>query len=222
MEKKKVIIIGSSGHAKVIIDIFEKMGNYQIVGLLDAYRAKGETTLGYKILGSENDLQQLILEHGSFELFIGIGDNSIREKVAEKVQGIMSDVAFANAIHPSAQLANSVELGKGIAIMAGAIVNSSSQLGDFSIVNTKASLDHDCHLGAFASLGPNATTGGNVKIGRSSVLGISATVKHNVSIGSQSIIGGNAFLLKDCGDNEIWFGNPATFIKNRSAGDKYL
>ena len=54
MRRQKILIIGSSGHSKVVIDIFEKMSNISIVGLIDAYRPKGSETLGYKILGSED------------------------------------------------------------------------------------------------------------------------------------------------------------------------
>jgi FlaA1/EpsC-like NDP-sugar epimerase len=55
-----IIIIGSSGHAKVIIDIVISQGRYQIVGLLDPYRNIGEITLGYPILGKEEDLPKLV------------------------------------------------------------------------------------------------------------------------------------------------------------------
>ena len=41
MKKEKVLIVGSSGHSKVIIDIFEKMSNISIIGLIDAYRPAG-------------------------------------------------------------------------------------------------------------------------------------------------------------------------------------
>ena len=51
MSKQKVIIIGSSGHSKVVIDTFEKEGKYEIIGLIDSYRDLGEETLNYKIIG---------------------------------------------------------------------------------------------------------------------------------------------------------------------------
>ena len=41
-----IIIIGSSGHAKVIIDIVQQEGKYNIVGLVDRFRNIGEQTLG--------------------------------------------------------------------------------------------------------------------------------------------------------------------------------
>ena len=43
---KKLFIIGSSGHAKVIIDIIMKEKKYKIVGLIDDFKKAGITVLG--------------------------------------------------------------------------------------------------------------------------------------------------------------------------------
>ncbi len=42
MDKQKVLIVGSSGHSKLIIDTFEKEEKYEIVGLIDTFREIGE------------------------------------------------------------------------------------------------------------------------------------------------------------------------------------
>ncbi len=222
MKKINLVIVGSSGQAKVVIDIFEKMNNYEIVGLIDGYREKGAQTSGYDVLGSEDVLPELQQKYEHLQFFVAIGDNALREKVVLNLLNIIPTASFANAVHPSAQIAASVTLGQGVAIMAGAVINSDTSVGNFTIINTKASLDHDCVLGDYASLGPNATTGGNVKIGKSSVLGISATIKHNIKVGSNTIVGASALLLQNCADNEVWFGAPARFVKPRVLGEKYL
>ena len=36
--KERIIIIGSYGHAKIVIDTIEKGNTYDIVGLIDDYR----------------------------------------------------------------------------------------------------------------------------------------------------------------------------------------
>lgn len=84
MSKQKVIIVGSSGHSKVIIDIIEKENKYQIVKLLDAFRKIGEETLGYKVIGKEDNLPDLLLKNPNCKIFIAIGDNWIRKKVRTK------------------------------------------------------------------------------------------------------------------------------------------
>ena len=219
---KKVIIFAASGHGKVVIDIFEKEQKYQIIGLLDDNKPLNSLFFGYSILGKTEDLPKIVEQYPDFEMFIAIGDNWIRYKVKKKLQALCPDIRFANAIHPSAQLAKGVTLGVGNAIMPGAIINSDCQIHNFTIVNTKASLDHDSCMKDFSSLAPNATTGGNVMIGEFSVISIGATIKHGVCIGNHSVIGASALLLQNCDDRQVLYGTPAKAIRNRQLGDKYL
>jgi len=222
MNKQQVIIIGSSGHSKVIIDIFEKTQQYTLLGLLDATRKPGDETMGYKVLGKEEDLPRLINENAGCQVIVAIGDNWVRQKVVNNVLAIMPGISFASAIHPSAQIARNVVIGKGVAIMPGAIINSDTLIGDFTIINTKASIDHDGEMSGFSSLGPNATIGGRVTIGEGSAVSISATVIHNINIGRHSLIGAGAVLMEDCDDYMVMHGVPAQKIRSREPGEKYL
>lgn len=44
----------------MVIDLFEKEGKYGIIGLIDPFREVGEETLGYKVLGGELDVPELL------------------------------------------------------------------------------------------------------------------------------------------------------------------
>lgn len=222
MSSNKVIIIGSSGHAKVVIDTFEKSESHTILGLIDDYRRVGEITLGYPVLGRLDDLTDLVSKHGDCELFIAIGDNWVRKQVYTRIVAVLPNAIFAKAIHPSVQMGKAVELGQGVALMAGSVINSASSIGDFCIVNTRSSIDHDNLLHAFASIAPGATTGGNVTVGECAALSIGATVKHKVTIGAHAIVGAGAVLLSDCGACEVVYGVPAKPIRKRQPGDRYL
>ncbi|WP_226086129.1 hypothetical protein [Mesobacillus sp. S13] len=54
---KNIVIFGSGGHSKVIIDIVEEMGIYKIVGLIDGSKEVGAEVLGYKVIGDLNVLK---------------------------------------------------------------------------------------------------------------------------------------------------------------------
>ena len=220
MKKEKLIIIGASGHAKVIIDIVEKQDKYELLGLIESNPNLEKKVLGYGILGDESILSEPI--YSDVHLFIAIGDNWIRHLVKDKISTLNPFIKFATLIHPSAQIAKGVKIGDGVCIMAGSIVNSDSIIENFTIINTKASMDHDGYLGAFASLAPNATTGGNVSIGNFTSVGISATIKHGVQIGAHGVIGGGALVLKNFEENQVIYGVPATAIRSRIMGEKYL
>ena len=222
MNKPKVLIFGSSGHAKVIIDIFEKENMYEIIGLLDSYRSIGEKTLGYPVIGTYNTIPKEILALKNLSLFIAIGDNWERQQVFKKIINLIPNAEFVNAIHPSSQIGKNVTIGKGVSLMAGSIVNSDSLIGDFTILNTNASLGHDSKMSDFSSLGSRAVTGGHVMIGDFSAISIGATLVNKLSIGKHSIIGAGSLLMKDCGDNKIMYGVPAKIIRNHPKGEKYM
>lgn len=222
MKTQEIVIVGSSGHSKVIIDIFEKTPNIFILGLLDKFRKKGEKTLGYEILGSEDILKDLLEENSSLKVFIAIGDNFIRNKVFNEIIKIVPNIEFISGIHPKSVIGKGVKIGKGTCVMAGAVINSDTKVGDFCIINTNSSLDHDCIMEDYTSLAPNSVTGGNVKIGKFSSISISTTVKHGITIGKHSIIGAGSVLLNNCGDNIILYGIPAKEIRKRKIGERYL
>lgn len=222
MNKQSVLIIGSSGLSKVVIDILEKAGNYHILGLLDDFRNIGEETLGNKVVGKVEDLSYLLTDKENCKMVIAIGDNWDRYKVMNRVLDIIPDMDFASAIHPSVQIGKNVEIGRGVLIMAGAIINSHTHLGDFTLISTNASMGHDGKMLKFSSLGPNVTTGGLVTIGEFTAICIGAIIKDRVNIGNHSIIGAGTLLLKDCEDNMVMYGTPAQKIRKRKIGEDYL
>ena len=220
MTKKSLIIIGSSGHAKVVLDIFEKMNQHEIIGFIDKNKQNGENVLGYPVLGDEEILNNHKAE--VTQLFIAIGDNCTRQKVKDRINTHFPAFSFATAIHPSATIGKEVKIGQGTAIMAGAIINPCCNIGEFCLINTKASLDHDSVMNDFSSLAPGVTTGGNVEIGASSAIGIGASIMHGVKIGTEVVIGGHSFVNKHVDDFSVCYGVPAKLIRKRVVGEKYL
>lgn len=219
---KNILIIGPSGHAKVVIDIVEKQGLYNIAGLVDEKARPGESVLGYEIVGRDEDLPQLVEEKDIEGFVIAVGDNALRENIYEKVDALCAGIEYPSIVHPAAQVGKDVVLGRGCVIMAGGVVNVSSKIGEFCIVNTKASLDHDCEMHDFASLAPGATIGGGCTIGRYSAIGIGAVLKHGVCIGSDCVIGAGAVVVQNVEDLALVYGIPAKTQKKRKHGDKYL
>lgn len=219
---ENIIIIGASGHAKVIIDIVEKENKYIIIGLLDKFKEAGEEILGYKIIGKEEDISDLIVKHNLAGGIIAVGDNWTRKEIYEEIKSIAPNFTFVKTIHPNAQIAKNVQIGDGTVIMAGAIINTNSIIKNHCILNTNSSLDHDCFMDDFSSLAPNATIGGNVKIGQFSAVSLGANVIHRITIKEHAVIGAGSVVLKDVPEFCIVYGIPAKIIRKRKVGEKYL
>lgn len=217
-----IVVIGSSGQAKVVIDAVRREGRRHIVGLLDRFRKVGETTLGHAVLGREEDLPALIVRHAVQGAIVAIGDNFARAQVAARVAALCPGITFFPAIHPDASIADEAVVGEGSVVMAGAVINACASVGRFCILNTHASLDHDSTLGDFASLAPRAVTGGNCRIGAYSAIGIGATLAHGARIGEHVVVGAGAVVMKPLEDRVVAYGVPARVVRGRNPGDPYL
>jgi sugar O-acyltransferase (sialic acid O-acetyltransferase NeuD family) len=218
----KVIIIGAGGHSKVIVDIIQNEQKYEIAGFIDNNLPMGHKILDYKVLGKEDEINTLINKHEIFGGIIAIGDNFIRSNVEKKIKQLCNEFKFINCIHPKSNIAFNVVMGEGNVVMAGATINTSSEISNHCIFNTNCSIDHDNRIANFASIAPNAVTGGNVEVGELSAIGIGATVNHNVSIGYNCIIGASSLVNKDAKSNSVYYGIPAKFIRNNELDKKYL
>lgn len=222
MSREKIIIAGASGHAKVVIDIFEKQGNCEIIGLLDQNKNTDEYFFDYKILGTEEDLPKIYLQYKECKFFIAIGDNWKRKLAYDKIKNYLPQAQFVSAIHPSANIARGVSIGKGTAIMAGVVINSNVSIGDFVIVNTNASLDHDCEMMNFSSIAPRAVTGGNVFIDEYAAISIGAVIINGIKVSKHAVIGAGTLLNKNCDANVVMYGVPAKTIRTREIGERYM
>ena len=198
----KVIVIGSHGHAGVVLDAIWRRKLYDIVGLLDDFVPEDTPAHGWRTLGGIDKAKDY--PHCLF--FAAIGDNGARECVVNRLDGV-ADFSMS-VIHPSSYMGLWSTVGRGSFVAAGAVVGANSQVGEFSIVNTGATLDHDSVLGKFSHLAPGVSTGGHVKIGDRTLIGVGTTIRDRVSIGNNCLIGMGSNVLHDVPDNSVAFGNP--------------
>lgn len=219
---QKIILIGSSGHAHVVIDVIESQGLFEIIGLIDDFRPVGEESCGYPVLGKVGDIPEICGRHGIEGGIIAVGDNFARSIVQRKISAGYPRFHFVTAIHADAVVSKRTHIGAGVVIMPGVVINSGCTVGDFCIVNTHASLDHDSSMGEFSSLAPGAVTGGNVEISRFSAVCIGATLSNGVRIGEHTVVGAGAVVTDAIAAYRVAYGTPARIVRERAAGDPYL
>ena len=219
---KLLAVYGAAGHAKVVFDIVEKQGVYQILSVLDRYKPTGTPCGDRRVSGTMEDLPELVARHPQLEVIVAIGDNWARARICSEIRQLCPDVRFATAVHPSAQIGHGVTLGRGTVVMAGAVINPAAQVGEACIVNTRASLDHDSQMGDYSSLGPGASVGGTVHIGAYTSLGIGASVIQEIRIGEHVVIGAGAVVVRHIPDSVVAYGVPARVVHERRAGERYL
>lgn len=201
-----VFVFGASGHAKVVIDILERMAGVTIAYAVDdAVVARGRSICNYQIIGGRTEL--LAGRARADAGIVAIGDNTVRRDIAAWLLG--QNFRLVKAIHPAAVLARDVTVGDGTAIMAGCVINSDTALGDNVIINTGATIDHDCVIGDCVHLAPGCHLCGNVKVGAGSFLGAGTIVIPGIRIGVNAVIGAGATVLEDIADGARVTGSPA-------------
>jgi sugar O-acyltransferase (sialic acid O-acetyltransferase NeuD family) len=219
---KNIVIVGASGHAKVVIDIIELQKQYTIVGLLDSYKPKGFKVFNYKVLGTEGLIPELMASNTIQGGIIAIGDNSQRQKIAYKIKSIYPRFQYIIAIHPKAIIGKDVKIQVGVVVVAGVIINSPSVIEEHCIINTNASVGHDCHIKAFASIASGSTLGGHVVVESKAIVSLGAIVLNNCHIGANAIVGAGGMLTKNLKANTVAYGVPAVPIRMRKDDEPYL
>lgn len=219
---RRVLVAGSSGHARVVIDILSQTRDTVVSGIVDSYASVGSLCAEVPVLGSERDLLRLVLDHGIDGVVVAIGDNYVRMQMADELRRIVPGIRFVNAIHPMAYVAANVRLGEGVVIMAGAVVNSGCAVKNHCVINTNASLDHDSVMEAYSSLAPNSAAGGNVVVGEFTAISMGVNVIHGISIGAHTVVGAGAAVVRDLPSHVVAVGVPARPVRSRQTGERYL
>ena len=196
--RKKVIIIGAGGHANVVADIIKKSGD-SVVGFLDDF-SKGEN-----ILGSIDKCT----EFNEYYFVIGIGNNSVRRKIAETYKALK----YHTAIHPTAVIGEDVCIGNGTVVMANAVINSGTKIRNHCIINTAGVIEHDNDIADYVHVSPNATLCGTVSVGANTHIGAAAVVKNNISICNDVVVGCGGCVVKDITVPGVYTGVPARLSK---------
>lgn len=195
-------IVGSGGHAKVVLASARSAG-LVVEGLVDdRLERQGSSLFGAPVVGG-----MATLPTKAFAI-VAIGDNTVRERVV----GELPLTRWVKLIHPRAVLAEAVELGPGTVIFANAVVQPSARLGEHVIVNTSAIVEHDVRIADFAQIASGVVLAGAVSIGRSSLIGVGATVLPGRRVGDRCVVGAGAVVTRDVPDDTVVVGVPARVI----------
>jgi sugar O-acyltransferase (sialic acid O-acetyltransferase NeuD family) len=201
----RVVIIGSGGHAKVVIEAIRASEGIEIVGLIDPSPA-APYLLGLPVLGGEDILPRLRTQ-GIAGAVVALGGNALRHRVGAKIE----DLGFSliSVVHPSAFVSPSARLGKGVVVMARAVVGTETTIGSLAVVNTGAVLDHDNRLGLAAHIAPGCALAGNVWVGQRTLVGVGSAVRPGIRIGADAVIGAGSAVVADVPDGLTVAGAPA-------------
>ncbi|AYC28956.1 acetyltransferase [Paenisporosarcina cavernae] len=206
---KPLIILGNGGHASVLSEILKSQSR-KIIGFTSPQREKNLQGIVY--LGEED----IIFEYSpsEVELVLGLGSTHIDDKRKNIfTKFIEKNYRFSNVIHSSSIISPSCELGQGVQLMAGSIIQANTKIADNTIINTGAKVDHDCIIESHVHIAPGTTISGNVIIGESTHIGVGSTIIQGITIGKSCMIGAGSVLIRSIHDESKVYGVPAKEVK---------
>lgn len=204
--KDKLLIIGASGHGKVVADVALKMNKWKSISFLDDDE-NIKSSIGIEVIGKSVDVTKYI---ENYDIFVAIGNNVTREKIQEKLEAEGGNIP--TLIHPNAVIGERVRFGAGTVVMAGTVINCCTEIGKGCIINTGVTIDHDNYIEDYVHISPGAHTAGTVRIGKGTWLGVGSVVSNNLNITSGCKVGAGAAVVKDITEPGTYVGIPSRKI----------
>lgn len=194
---KPLVILGAGGHAAVLAEMLLASGR-KIIAVVAPEPVKADSPLaGLERIVSDEELLTAYRPE-QVELVNGIGSVP-GSKTRWKLFEFFSELGyrFANVVSPYAILSAHLELGEGVQIMAGVIVQTNASIGNNTIVNTGAIVEHDCAIGEHNHIAPGVTLSGGVITETKVHIGTGANVIQGIHIAEEAVVGAGTTVARN-------------------------
>lgn len=206
MQKKNIVIFGTSKIAEIIFDSLQddKMSNLNPVAFcVDAEFYQEEEKFGLPVVKFE-EVEKCYAPQ-EFDMLIAIGYhgmNSVRAKKCE--EAIAKGYHLATYIHSNVVLPTSVSVGANSIILNDVSIGSFAQIGDNVCIYSNAVVAHHVAIKDNVWVTSGTVIGGNTTVGQNCFLGINSTIAHNIHVGVNNFIGTNAVVTKSTEDDSVY------------------
>ena len=207
-----VIIFGAGTLGRLALDIFNS-NNVLTYGFLDDNKALHNTEISETmVLGDPFDDGFLKFIGNKTEAFVAIDHKVLKKKIVEMLLERRKTMPV-NAIHAQACVSEDAELGHGILVGPGTIINPAAIVGNHVLVHSRALIDVSCKVGEYAEIGSGVILNTDVEVGEGAFIGSGAVIVSGIKIGKNARIGAGSVVVENIKDNDTVFGNPAKSIK---------
>lgn len=206
--KKKIIVVGSGGHASSVIDILSFMNEWEVSGVISQDLRESDSYFGYPVLGNDEVIEKLTQNDYSFVIAVGqIKSSNTRHKIYCQLNRFNAKLPVI--VSPDAYISKNTNIGKGSMVFHRVIINTNVSVGENCILNNMCLIEHDTVIGSHTHISTGAVVNGNVKIGAHCFIGSGSVIANNVTICNNVVLGAGSIVVKDLIHEGIYFGNPA-------------
>ena len=189
MKKEPIILVGGGGHCHSVIDVVECSGRFDILGIVDMKEQVGRKTLGYEVIGCDDDLEAIFTDCKNACITVGhIKSNATRLRLFRELKKI--GYQLPTIVSPFAYVSKHSSVGEGTVVMHQAMININAAVGDNCIINTKSLIEHDvviedhCHISTASIVNGESRVMTNTFYGSNAVSRQTARISGFVKAGS--------------------------------------
>lgn len=147
-KSNNIIIIGSGGFGREVAHVASMMNKWKDIYFVDDNAIVNSKINDIQVIGKVQNL-----ENYSGDVFIGIGNNQVRNSVLQSINN-NKKLHFPNIIHPSCHWVNNKlnNIGIGNYVGEGSIGTINISIGNFNLINLACAISHDTKIGSFCNL----------------------------------------------------------------------
>ena len=189
-----LIILGTDIHVLEVIDIVRMTGKFNFIGMIRNSSDGPSSFMGYPVLGGPDALTQY-------------PDALSAPLHVWKERGERTN--WVSIIAPSSFISSSAVLGVGCIIYPNCFIGANAQLGDGIFMLSGSVINHDCVIEDNVTITTGVTLAGSVRVKTGAYLGQACTVKQLLTVGENCLVGMGAVVTRDVPDGKTVKGCPA-------------
>lgn len=205
---KRLLIVGAGGMGREVYQCAKQINamdmKWDIVGFLDPdSHALDGKKCDISIIG--DDFDYAINDNDEF--VCAIGDGKTRKSIIERLE--LRGAKFTELIHPSAIIADNVEIGKGTIVFANSIISDNTFIGKGCFINFQTSIGHDVLIQDYCTFFSNCVVCGGCIIGSNVTLGTASNVIPGINVASNAYVCAGSTVMRNVRENARVIGVPA-------------
>lgn len=194
---KPIVIVGTAMLAEQVHYYFTQHAERTVEAFaVDAEYLREDHFCGKPVLEYEQALRRY--PSTTHDLFLAIGFTATEARKSKFSAALELGYTLPSYVHPSACVADNVQIGANTLIQELAMVSPFVRLGDDLMLCPQVSINHHSRVGAHCFIAPAAVIAGAVDIGELCFIGANATIRDRVRIGEGCRIGAGAWIVDDC------------------------
>ena len=203
---QSIVIYGAGLLGQQLMVLMQSLykGEYEVVSFIDERIGDCDNYLktGLNVYGNlDSAIASKCCSPEKVKLILAIGYSDLAARFNAFSQAKSIGYKFLSLVHPSAIVSPEAEIGEGVFIGAGTIIDVSCKLGDANFIDAGCLIAERVALNYGNYLAAKVVICGSTKVGSCNFFGATATICNDLIIGDGNFINSQILLARNLKDN---------------------